>query len=94
MDGIAEDPRVASPTGQGFSPRNLKCMRRFAEAWPDRAMVQQLLHDYLAFHPCALLDMLNHPTQRECYLHASIQCGWSQRARNASQVAGPAGNQR
>jgi len=27
----------------GLSPRNLKYMRTFAEAWPDPAIVQQLV---------------------------------------------------
>ena len=29
---------------KGFSPRNLKYMRAFAEAWPDEVFVQEVLH--------------------------------------------------
>jgi hypothetical protein len=31
---------------EGFSPRNLKYMRVFAQAWPDEPIVQQLVGFY------------------------------------------------
>lgn len=42
IDRLARDLRQAFPELKGFSPRNLKYMRAFAEAWPDEAIVQQL----------------------------------------------------
>jgi hypothetical protein len=41
---------------QGFSPRNLKYMRAFAQAWPDPTIVQQLAARIPWFHNCLLLD--------------------------------------
>src|SRR5580700_6896561 len=38
IDQLGKDLRHAFPEMQGFSPRNLKYMRAFAEAWP---IVQQ-----------------------------------------------------
>src|SRR6187402_1877188 len=38
---LSEDLQHAFPGQQGFSPRNLKYMRAFAEAWPNTAIVQQ-----------------------------------------------------
>src|SRR6266705_1341050 len=35
IDRLAADLRSAFPEINGFSPRNLKYMRAFAEAWPD-----------------------------------------------------------
>jgi hypothetical protein len=35
IDQLGRDLRVAFPEMQGFSPRNLKYMRAFAEAWPE-----------------------------------------------------------
>jgi predicted nuclease of restriction endonuclease-like (RecB) superfamily len=35
VDTLARDLRNAFPDMKGFSPRNLKYMRAFAEAWPD-----------------------------------------------------------
>jgi predicted nuclease of restriction endonuclease-like (RecB) superfamily len=76
-DRLAHDLKAAFPEVKGFSPRNLKYMRRFAEAWPDQEFVQQLLHKLPWFHLCTLLDKLKDPVQRDWYLRASIQYGWS-----------------
>ena len=38
---LANDLRQALPELKGFSARNLKYMRAFAEAWPDSEFVQQ-----------------------------------------------------
>lgn len=35
IDRLAQDLRTNFPQMKGFSPRNLKYMRAFAEAWPD-----------------------------------------------------------
>ena len=45
IERLAHDLRSAFPDMKGFSPRNLKYMRAFAEAWPDAEIVQQLLHN-------------------------------------------------
>ena len=41
IDRLAVDLQREFPGQQGFSPRNLKYMRAFAEAWPETVMVQQ-----------------------------------------------------
>ena len=41
IDRLSADLREAYPDMKGLSPRNLKYMRAFAEAWPDSAIVQQ-----------------------------------------------------
>lgn len=41
IDRLALDLQQAFPGQQGFSPRNLKYMRAFAEAWPETVIVQQ-----------------------------------------------------
>ena len=43
IERLAQDLRAAFPDMKGFSPRNLKYMRAFAEAWPDEAIVQAVL---------------------------------------------------
>jgi predicted nuclease of restriction endonuclease-like (RecB) superfamily len=43
VDRLAADLKIAFPEMKGFSPRNLKYMRAFAEAWPDEPIVQQLV---------------------------------------------------
>ena len=41
IDRLAADLQREFPGQQGFSPRNLKYMRAFAEAWPETVIVQQ-----------------------------------------------------
>jgi len=50
---------------KGFSPRNLKYMRAFAEAWPDAEFVQQAVAQLPWGHNLVLLDRLNRPQERE-----------------------------
>ncbi len=61
----------------GFSPRNLKYMRAFAAAWPDRPIVQQLAAQTPWFHNCVLLERVSDPAEREWYVRQSIEHGWS-----------------
>jgi predicted nuclease of restriction endonuclease-like (RecB) superfamily len=41
IDRLSVDLQREFPGRQGFSPRNLKYMRAFAEAWPETAIVRQ-----------------------------------------------------
>lgn len=50
IDRFADDLRQAFPDLRGFSPRNLKYMRAFAGAWPERAIVQQAAAQIPWFH--------------------------------------------
>ena len=43
IDRLSQDLRQAFPGMKGFSARNLKCMRAFAEAWSDAQFVQQVV---------------------------------------------------
>ncbi len=40
IDRMSHDIKDAFPNMTGFSPRNLKYMRKFADAWPDEQFVQ------------------------------------------------------
>ena len=40
IDRLAHDLRTAFPDMKSFSPRNLKCMRAFADVWSDGSFVQ------------------------------------------------------
>ena len=64
IDRLAHDLRRAFPELKGFSPRNLKYMRAFAEAWPDETLVQQVAAQIPWFHNCVLLDKLAEPDAR------------------------------
>ena len=56
IDTLAMDLRRAFPAMQGLSPRNLKYMRAFAEAWPEEAIVQQLVAQIPWGHNVRILD--------------------------------------
>jgi len=62
---------------KGFSPRNLKYMRRFAEVWAEQEFVQQVAAQLPWFHNCVLLDKLSEPDDRVWYARAAIRHGWS-----------------
>ncbi|GHT84315.1 hypothetical protein AGMMS49960_08660 [Betaproteobacteria bacterium] len=50
IDQLAHDLRIAFPEMKGFSPRNLKYMRAFAEAWQDAEFVQAVLAQIPWYH--------------------------------------------
>jgi len=62
---------------QGFSPRNLKYMRTFADAWPEESIVQQAVAQLPWGHNVRLLDMVKTPQERLWYIQQAIQHGWS-----------------
>lgn len=77
IDRLSEDLRVAYPDMRGLSPRNLKYMRKFAAAWPDRAIVQESLARITWYHNIALLEKLSQPEERLWYARMVVETGWS-----------------
>ncbi len=74
---LSRDLRAAFPEMRGLSPRNLKYMRAFAQAWPDIGMVQQAAAQLPWFHLCTLLDKLSTAAERDWYLAEAAEHGWS-----------------
>lgn len=77
IDRLSRDLRSAFPEQQGFSARNLKYMRAFAEAWPDAEFVQQSAAQIPWTHHCMLLDKVEAPGDRLWYATKAIEHGWS-----------------
>ncbi|HEY3856625.1 MAG TPA: PDDEXK nuclease domain-containing protein [Verrucomicrobiae bacterium] len=77
IDRLAVDLQREFPKLAGYSARNLKYTRAFAEAWPDRAIVQQLAAQIPWSHNCVLLDRLKDPEAREFYIRKTVEHGWS-----------------
>lgn len=77
IERLAQDLRVAFPDMKGFSPRNLKYMRAFAEAWPDVEFVQQAAAQLPWGHNLVLLDKLPGPETRRWYAAKAIEHNWS-----------------
>lgn len=77
IDRLAADLREAFPDMKGFSPRNLKYMRAFAAAWPERAIVQEALAQIPWYHHIALLEKLDGAAERLWYARQAMEHGWS-----------------
>ena len=77
VNRLAGDLRRAFPEMKGFSPRNLKYMRAFAEAYPEAAFVQQVVAQIPWGHNVRILDYVKNPAARKWYVRQTIQYGWS-----------------
>jgi predicted nuclease of restriction endonuclease-like (RecB) superfamily len=77
IDRLAVDLKKAFPEMKGFSPRNLKYMRAFAEAWPDEEFVQQAVAQIPWGHNVRILDYVKEHRVREWYVRATLEHGWS-----------------
>ncbi len=62
---------------KGFSPRNLKYMRAFAEAYQDKQIVQQLVAQIPWGHNIRILDYVKNHQERLWYIKETIKNGWS-----------------
>lgn len=77
IDRLAADLRQAFPDMKGFSPRNLKYMRAFATAWPDRELVQRTVAQLSWGQNIVLLEKLSHDDDRLWYAARTLEHGWS-----------------
>ncbi|MCX6842662.1 MAG: PDDEXK nuclease domain-containing protein [candidate division WOR-3 bacterium] len=77
IDRLSRDLSREFPEMSGLSPRNLKYMRAFAEAWPEEPFVQQLAAQMPWFHNCVLLDKVADTEARRWYVRATVEHGWS-----------------
>ena len=77
IDRLSADLRNAFPDMRGLSARNLKYMRTFSEAWPKRAIVQEVLAQLPWYQNLALLEKLDTPDDRLWYAAKTLEHGWS-----------------
>lgn len=57
IDRLSHDLKTAFPQMSGFSPRNLKYMRKFADSWPDKKIVQRTVAQIPWRSNIALMDI-------------------------------------
>lgn len=76
IDRLSHDLKGTFPDMTGFSPRNLKYMRKFAESWPDRTFVQRTVAQIPWRSNLALLDKLQDNETRLWYAQKTIEYGW------------------
>ncbi len=77
VDQLAKDLRHEFPDMKGLSPRNMKYMRAFSEAWPEEEFVQQAVAQIPWGHNVRLLEMVPDRPTREWYIKKTIEQGWS-----------------
>jgi predicted nuclease of restriction endonuclease-like (RecB) superfamily len=65
------------PEMKGISPRNLKYMRRFAQAYPDESIVQDVLAQITWYHNITILYKLKDAAAKDFY----VQAHWRQNQR-------------
>lgn len=77
IDRMAYDLKEEFPDMRGFSTRNLKYMRKFAECWPKREIVQASLAQLGWYQNIALLEKLKDDHLRLWYAQKTWENGWS-----------------
>ncbi|OJW50190.1 MAG: hypothetical protein BGO67_02360 [Alphaproteobacteria bacterium 41-28] len=77
IDRLSKDLSSAFPDMKGFSSRNLKYMRLFAETYPELEFVQQVVAQLPWGHNVFLLDLVKKDQERIFYIQSAIKYGWS-----------------
>ena len=77
IERLAQDLQREFPEMKGFSTRNLLFMRGFAEAYPDEAIVKQLVSQIPWGHLIRLLQKVKDLAERTWYIQQTIEHGWS-----------------
>ena len=77
VERLAKDLKREFPDIKGFSSRNLKYMRAFAETYPDAQFVQQAAAQIPWFHHCVLMDRVKEAQVRLWYIQQTAENGWS-----------------
>lgn len=67
IDRMAKDLKEAFPEMSGFSPRNIKYMRKFAQCWSDEKIVQRIVAQIPWRTNITLMDKLKTSEERMWY---------------------------
>jgi len=76
IDRMSQDLKDAFPDITGFSTRNLKYMRKFADAWKNIEIVQRTVAQIPWRSNITLLDKLSDPKLRLFYAQKTIENGF------------------
>ncbi len=77
IDQLSKDLASEFSEMKGFSTRNLKYMRKFAEEYPDIIIVHEVLAQLTWYHNVTLLDKISDKQIRLFYVKHAIEYGWS-----------------
>lgn len=77
LEALSQDLQSAFPETHGFSVRNLKYMRQFAEAYPDLEIGQQAVAQLPWGHIITLIQRVKDSSERAWYEVQALENGWS-----------------
>ena len=77
IENLARDIKLEFPNSTGYSVRNLKYMAKFAEEYPDREFVQQVVAQLPWGHNVVLMDKIPDSEERKWYIEHCVDNGWS-----------------
>ena len=77
IENLSIDLKLEIPNSTGFSVRNLKYMKKFAEEYSNFEFVQQLVAQIPWGHNIILLDKIKNIEERKWYINETIKNGWS-----------------
>lgn len=77
IDQLSKDLRSIFPEMKGFSTRNLKYMRKFAEEYSDPKFVQEVLAQLTWYHNMTLLEKVPDKQSRMFYVKRAVEHSWS-----------------
>ena len=77
IDQLSKDLNKSFSNVKGFSSRNLKYMRKFAEYYPDFTFVQEVLAQITWYHNLTLIEKIKDVEERKWYIRKTVENGWS-----------------
>ncbi|MDP3935373.1 MAG: PDDEXK nuclease domain-containing protein [Alphaproteobacteria bacterium] len=77
IEHLSKDLKSNFPEMKGFSSRNLKYMRQFAELYPDIEFVQQAVAQLPWGHNVYLMNFVQDKEARSFYIKKAIEHDWS-----------------
>ena len=77
IENLSRDLRLEYPDAKGYSVRNLKYMAKFAETYPDKEFVQQVVAQIPWGHNVVIMDKVFAEDERTWYLKECAKNGWS-----------------
>lgn len=77
IDNLSVDLKLEFPDIKGFSIRNLKNMKKFAEEYQDFEFMQSVTAQITWTHNVLLLDKIKDIEIRKWYINETVKNGWS-----------------
>ncbi|MCL2342229.1 MAG: PDDEXK nuclease domain-containing protein [Firmicutes bacterium] len=77
INSLSLDLKLDFPDIRGFSVRNLKYMRKFAEEYPDFQFVQSVTAQITWTHNVLLIDKTSNIEKRKWYINETVKNGWA-----------------